>query len=153
LLRAQIAFAVNRGRDHPPLLLRAARRLEPLDAGLARETYLEALSAAMQAGRLASGGNDREVAEAARAAPPPARAARGSDLLLEGLAVLFTDGDAAGIPILKRALRAFCGDEFSSGEGARWLSLACRVAIMLWDDESWHALAARDVQLARDTAR
>ena len=31
-LRAQIAFASRRGRDAPPLLLEAARRLDPLDA-------------------------------------------------------------------------------------------------------------------------
>ena len=42
-LRAQIAFASRRGRDAPPLLLEAARRLDPLDAAMARETYLEAI--------------------------------------------------------------------------------------------------------------
>ena len=66
-LRAQIAFAGRRGRDAPPLLLAAARRLEPLDAALARETYLEAIAAAMFAGRLGTGPDEREVAEAARA--------------------------------------------------------------------------------------
>ena len=68
LLRAQIAFAVTRGRDAPPLFLRAAKRLESLDARLARETYLDAFSAALSAGRLATGGGLREVAEAVRAA-------------------------------------------------------------------------------------
>ena len=53
LLRAQIAFAVNRGRDAPDLLLRAATQLEPLDGRAARETYLEALFAALFADRLA----------------------------------------------------------------------------------------------------
>ena len=51
-LRAQIVFASRRGRDAPPLLLEAARRLEPLDAAMARETYLEAIASAMFAGRL-----------------------------------------------------------------------------------------------------
>jgi hypothetical protein len=51
-VRAQIAFAVNRGRDAPPLLLKAAKRLEPLDANVARDTYLEAIFAALFAGRL-----------------------------------------------------------------------------------------------------
>src|SRR5437879_6183575 len=68
LLRGQIAFAVNRGSDAPPLLLAAAKRLEPLDVGLTRETYLEALQAAMFVGRLGSGGL-LEVAQAAREAP------------------------------------------------------------------------------------
>src|SRR4051795_166904 len=47
LLRAQIAFALSPGRDAPPLLLKAAKRLEPLDQTLARETYLEALTAVL----------------------------------------------------------------------------------------------------------
>ena len=66
-LRAQIAFASRRGRDAPPLLLAAARRLDPLDAALARETYLEAIASAMFAGRLGTGPDVHEVAEAARA--------------------------------------------------------------------------------------
>ena len=53
LLRGQIAFALSRGSDAPPLLLKAAKRLEPLDQRLARETYLEALAAAIFAGVLA----------------------------------------------------------------------------------------------------
>ncbi len=56
LLRAQIAFLTSRGSDAPPLLLKAARRLEPIDAGLSRAAYLDALSAAMFASRLASPG-------------------------------------------------------------------------------------------------
>src|SRR5439155_13762881 len=69
-LRAQIAFASRRGRDAPPLLLEAARRLDPLDAALARETYLEAIASAMFAGRLGTGPDVYEVAEAARASNP-----------------------------------------------------------------------------------
>src|SRR5690349_9992969 len=63
----QIAFAAGRGSDAPFLLLKAARKFEPLNVRLARETYLEALFAA----RMADGGDPSEVAEAARAAPPP----------------------------------------------------------------------------------
>ena len=51
-LRAEIAFTRTRGNEAPALLLDAARRLEPLDAALARETHLEAMAAAMFAGRL-----------------------------------------------------------------------------------------------------
>ena len=65
-------FARGRGRDAPPLLLEAARRLERLDAAMARETYLEAIASAMFAGRLGSGPDEREVAEAARAVEPRA---------------------------------------------------------------------------------
>ncbi len=98
LLRGQIAFASSHGSDAPPLLLTAARRLEPLDAGLARETYLDAFSAAMFAGRLAGGVGVLEVARAARAAPPAPQPPRPLDLLLDGLAVLMTEGYAAGTP-------------------------------------------------------
>jgi DNA-binding CsgD family transcriptional regulator len=150
LLRGQIAFASSRGSDAPPLLLKAARQFEPLDVRLARETYLEALSAALFAGRLALGGGVREVAQAARAAPPPPRPARAPDLLLDGLAVLITDGYRAGVPLLKRAVSAFRSEDISVREQVRWLWVACHAAIVVWDYETWLVLAARQVQLARD---
>ena len=62
LIRAQLAFVTNRGSDAPPLLLKAAQRLEPIDGVLCRTTYLEALSAAMFAARLAVGGGVLEIA-------------------------------------------------------------------------------------------
>ena len=149
LLRGQIAFALNRGSDAPPLLLTAAKRLEGLDVDLARLTYLYALNAAIHAGRLGGRDTVREVADAARRAPVPSPPARARDLLLDGLAVLHTEGYAAGAPMLKRALRAFRGDEVVSEEEIRWLLLASRTAMDLWDD-SWFELSARHVQLARD---
>ncbi|HUE26639.1 MAG TPA: AAA family ATPase, partial [Solirubrobacteraceae bacterium] len=150
LLRGQIDFAVNRGRDAPPLLLKAAKRLEPLNIGLARVTYLEALSAAISAGRLGARDGVRKAADAARRAPPLPEPQRAPDLLLDGLAVLHTDGYAAGTPILKRALAAFRSDELSSEDGIRWLWLACRTAMDLCDYDSWYVLSARQIQLARD---
>jgi DNA-binding CsgD family transcriptional regulator len=150
LLRGQIEFAVNRGRDAPPLLLSAAKRLEPLDIGLARVTYLEALSAAISAGRLGARDGVRRTADAARRAPLSPEPPRAPDLLLDGLAVLHTEGYAAGTPILKQALRAFRGDELSREDGIRWLWLACRTAMDLWDDESWFVLSALQIKLARD---
>ena len=150
LLHAQIAFAVNRGRDAPPLLLTAAKRLEPLDGGLARATYLDALSAASFVGRLASGGDLREVARAARQAPAPSQPPRAADLLLDGLSLLFTEGYPAGAPVVKQALSAFRSEEMSPEDGLRWLWLASRAAVDLWDDETWDVLATRHVRLARD---
>jgi hypothetical protein len=98
LLRGQITFASTRGSDAPALLLKAARRFEPLDPRLARETYLEALTAALFVGSLATAANLLEVAEAARAAPLPPTPARPSDLLVDGMAVLVTEGYPAGAP-------------------------------------------------------
>jgi DNA-binding CsgD family transcriptional regulator len=149
-LRAEIAFARTRGGDAPALLLHAARRLEPLDAAMARETHLEAIAAAMFAGRLGDSPGVREAAEAAQAAPA-ARHPRAIDLLLDGLATRFTEGYSAGVPPLRRALGAFCDVEGSTARDVSWLWLACRLAQDLWDDELWHALATRGVRVARDT--
>ena len=46
-MRAQVAFATRRGSDAAPLLLQAAKQLEPIEAGLARATYLAAMIAAV----------------------------------------------------------------------------------------------------------
>jgi DNA-binding CsgD family transcriptional regulator len=150
LLRAQIAFASSRGNDAPPLLLKAAKRLEPLDQRLARETYLEALTAVFFPGILASDETVLETARAARAAPPASQPPRASDLLLDGLALLITEGYAAGAPMLRSAVNSLRDEDISRGEGRRWLSLGSRVAAFLWDDEAWDVLSARFVQLARD---
>ena len=148
LLRAQIAFASSHGRDAPPLMLSAAKQLEALDIGLARETYLEAFTAALFAGRLSPAVGD--VARAARTAPAPLAPARAPDLLLDGLALLVTEGYAAGTPALRRALLAFRSQDISAEEGLSWLWLAGMAAIAVWDDETWHVLASRHVKLARE---
>ena len=153
LLRAQVAFVVTRGRDAPPLLLAAAKRLEALDATLARETYLDAFSAALFAGRLARGGGVREVAAAVLAADwgdSSRRSPLACNLLLDGLAVLTTQGYAAAATTLKRALRTFRDEPMSEEDSLRWLWLACRIARALGDDASWDELTDRQVQLARD---
>ncbi|MGO9489706.1 MAG: helix-turn-helix transcriptional regulator [Solirubrobacteraceae bacterium] len=149
LLRAQLSFASSHGKDAPALLLEAARRLEPLDAELARETHLNVLSAVVLAGRTVStGAGVVEVSRAARAAPAATHAPRGPDLMLDGLATLYIEGRAAAVPILTRALHAMI-DDASAAEALRWLFLASVVAVQLWDDESWHALCERYVELGR----
>jgi DNA-binding CsgD family transcriptional regulator len=149
LLAAQIAHTRNRGSDTASLLLRAARQLEPLDAGLARHAYLDAFLAAQFAGRLARDGGVLEVARAAAAAPPgPPRA---TDLLLDGLATQFTAGHVTGVPLLRQAVSAFLDRKnLSAEEEIRWLWLAGHAAVVLWDDESWQVLTARHLQLARE---
>lgn len=150
LLRARIALASRRGRDAPPLLLTAAEHLAPLDPGLARETYLEALEAAMFAGRLGRGDGVLQAAEVARAAPPAPQPPRPIDLLLDGLATRFTQGYAAAVPPLRQALRTLSRGDGRSEDTLRWVGMACRVASDLWDDEAWHELATRAVRLARE---
>ncbi|HET9007864.1 MAG TPA: AAA family ATPase [Actinomycetes bacterium] len=149
LVRAWLAFATGRGDEAPSLMLAAARRLEPIDAGLARVTYLDALGAAIFAGRLASPGGDvLAVARAAGAAPSP-RMPRAIDLLLDGLAANVNQGYAAGLPILRKALSAFASD-LPAEQELRWLSLAFAAALDMWDDDRWDLLTDNYVRLARD---
>jgi DNA-binding CsgD family transcriptional regulator len=149
LLRAQLSSVTNRGSEAPLLLVRAARRLEPVDGGLARETYLHALSAALFAARLASpGGGTLEVSRAAAAARPAPGCARVPDLLLSGLAANFNDGYPAGVPTLRAAVAAF-GDGMTEAEELRWMWMGNEAALHLWDDKGWDALSARYVRLAR----
>jgi DNA-binding CsgD family transcriptional regulator len=131
-------------------MLKAARQLEPIDIDMARVTYLEALSTAVFAGRLAVGGGAREVAEAARSAPASPQPAGGPDLLLDGLALLITEGYASAASPLKRALQAFRSEPISHVETMPWAWLAFHAALILWDCESWRLLAARQVSLARE---
>ena len=151
LLRAEIAFASVRGSAAPALLLRAAKRIEPLDAQLARAGYLEAMSAAMFAARLAGpGGGVREVASAVQAAPAASRPRAVADLLLDGWTALFADGCAAATPTLRRALSQF-RDAVAATEELHLLWLVTITAPVVWDDAQWDVLSRFHVELARST--
>jgi len=149
-LRAQIVFARKRGGDAVPLLVDAARRLEPVDDGQAREAYLEAVGAAVFAGRLIERDVVREVADAARTAPPGPRPPRLQDALLDGLATRLVEGYVQAAAPLTRGLRAFRQAAERDGDSImRWLWLAWPVAGDLWDDETWHGLSTHAVQAGR----
>ncbi|HWW90387.1 MAG TPA: LuxR C-terminal-related transcriptional regulator, partial [Solirubrobacteraceae bacterium] len=155
LLRAEIALEQRRGGDAGPLFLNAARRLEPLDPELARETYLEALGGAM-ASDLEVVGGPPAVAAAARAAPRGAVPPRAVDVVLDAFAIRLTDGYAAAVPTFARALAMLLAADIASEDRSRWLSVSSgrnsnMVALEMWDDEAFHLLAARRVQVARDT--
>lgn len=149
LLRAQIALVTRRGNDATPLLVTAAQEVERFEPILARAAYLEALSAATLAGRLASGTGFEGVGEAALAGPPMPEAPSPSDLLLRGTAVRFTAGFAAGAPLLKEALRAFQREPVLPSTEAPWLWFASWVALDMWDDAAWMVLSTRQLELAR----
>ena len=150
LVRAQLAFAERRGSDASPLLLKAAKRLESSDVGLARSVYMDALIAAVFAGRLAGpGGSLVDVARAAGAAPSPVPP-RAADLLLDGLAAHVNQGYAAAVPMLRNALRSF-GDGSAPGMQPSWLSLAFVAAEHIWDDEATITLAEQWAALTRQT--
>ena len=148
-MRAQIAFALRRGSDAPPLLLRAAQRLQDLDPELARRTYIEALVAAIYAGRLVRGPDPAEVARAARQVPygpVETRPRPHAQLLLRGLAVRLTDGYQAAAPLLKEALARYRAQPLELD----WLCASYNIVAMdLWDDEAWFELAGGQVRLAR----
>jgi DNA-binding CsgD family transcriptional regulator len=163
-LRAQIAFVraggtkrvpgLVIGPEAPGLLVDAAKRLEPVDAGLARETYVEALTAAMWDPENADCGV-RQAAKAARAAPPGPHPPSLIDLLLDALAARFTEPYETALPPLRRALDALAGPDGGGDDEVRWLWFACPVtpeplAPEVWDDETWHELATRAVSIARD---
>jgi len=154
-LRGLIALVQRGPSDAARLLLSAARRLEPLDAGLARDTHLETLWAAVWAGHLGSPGGVAAAAQAARAAPSGPEPTRAVDVLLEAFAVRLTQGFAAAAPLLTRALELSLTLDATDDQASLWRWLAggragAIVALELWDAESWHALAAVQAQVARD---
>jgi len=150
VLRARVSFGSDRGSNAPTLLVRAAQRLEPIDPSQARDTYLDALTAALFASQLAGKSNAREIAKLALAAPRPAGTPRAVDDLLDGVALMITEGPAAGTPVLQRGVQAFCGSGAGDEERLRWSWLAGRMAGFIWDYDSWDVLTARQVRLARD---
>jgi DNA-binding CsgD family transcriptional regulator len=158
VVRARIAFASSRGRDASRLLLDAARRLEAHDPRLARRTHLEALGAAIFAGRLSGRRAAQEAAEAALAAPPAPPPPQALDFVLDGVSTLFTAAFQLGVPPLRQAMEAFGREIGGRGlEDILWLWRACPVApepiaIELWDDARWHALSTRAVAIAREAA-
>jgi DNA-binding CsgD family transcriptional regulator len=148
LMGAELAFLTDHGSEAPPILLKAARRLEPIDPELSRSTYLQALTAGYFAGRLAAGGGAMEVARAAATGPSASQPLRAPELLLDGLVAHYIKGYAAGLPILREALLVF-GADMPVDEALPLHSLAGIVARYTWDDRSWQVLSERHVQLAR----
>ncbi len=150
LLRAEAASSQNRGSDAPGPLLAAAAALERTDPTMARDAYLDAWSAALFAGGLASAGGLVEVSRAAQVAVRPRRPVRSADLLLGGLSRLVTDGRTAASPVLARAAARFAGGTAQPDEVLRWGWLATTAALAVWDYDSALANATRAAELARD---
>lgn len=148
LLRGRVMFASRSASAGLPVLLDAAKRLEPLDADLARATYRDAIYAALTAGRIPG---DEAIERVARAtltmAPTPDPTRTG--LLLEGLARVTVEGYPAGVPLLREALTALRDAKLTKDQGLGWLPLACRMAHDAWEFDTWSVLSARLVELAR----
>ena len=149
LVRGQVAFATSHWPDAFPLLLAAAKQLEPLDVRMSRDTYLRAMFPALIAAGPAADGGLLDAATAARQAPP-ALAPYPRDLLLDGIATLVTEGYTAGADVLKRAITACRNDRVPDADAWHWVVMAGDMAAVIWDDESWRALSERCAQLARE---
>ncbi|ROO86646.1 regulatory LuxR family protein [Actinocorallia herbida] len=148
-LRAEISLTSNRGASAPAILLKAAEQLEPLDTELSRDTYLQALSVAMSV--LPTWEGIIEVAAATRAAPPVTGAPRVTDLILDGLSLLYTKDALTAAPALRRAVTVVLGEETDPAEQLRWLWFINFFAMAVWDDETCRDLADSSLRLVRDS--
>ncbi|WP_230487066.1 helix-turn-helix transcriptional regulator [Nocardioides anomalus] len=150
LLRGLVLFASQGASAGLPRILAAAKRLEPVDPALARETYRDAYYASITAGRLSGTAAVERIAAATvalRPDSPPSRA----DLLLEGSARLYTDGYEAGVRLVRQALDSYRREPVPDEEGLGWLTLASRMAHNVLDFEAYSDLSARLVHLTRET--
>jgi DNA-binding CsgD family transcriptional regulator/tetratricopeptide (TPR) repeat protein len=148
LLRGDVAFASGAVSDAPSLLLKAARRLEPVDLELARQTYLTAWAAASVAGDIGGSGVLPEICRSVQALLPRPGSPRPLDLLLDGLALLTTDGHAAAAPTLQRAATALL--DIPLEDVLRWGWVAMAASNAVWDNDGARAISARQVQLVRE---
>ena len=148
LLRGHIAFVSGLGSDAPPLLLKAARRLQPLDLDLTRQTYLTAWLAAVFAGRLATAGNLIEVCRAARELPWSERPGK-AELVLNAVTLLVTEGPVAATAVLRAAVAAFSAADVAPEDHMRLGACVQGAAIALWDLDAWRALVEQHAAVVR----
>jgi DNA-binding CsgD family transcriptional regulator len=150
LLRAQLAFTSSRGTEAVPLLLAAARRLDALEPRLARETYLDAFSAALFGARLNRDIGVPEVAQAAKGRRFRESGPTMADLLLDGLVALAYDYPAA-VPSCRAAVQKLTSDWHLPPDQLRRLWQGCIVALEIWDDERAYVLSQHHMDLARES--
>ncbi|NMO54067.1 helix-turn-helix domain-containing protein [Actinoplanes sp. TBRC 11911] len=141
-MRAQIAFVLNPGSAAGPALLDAARRLETLDEGAARRTYLMAIGAALRAGRL-GGDTLTRAAEAARRVRP---ADDFVGLMLAGLIAWTLDSHEAAVPLLRRAF-----DTPYTDEDLSLLWLTAPMAHEVFQVETSDRISEQALRYARST--
>ncbi len=145
-LEGEIRLGTGHIGESAAILLEAARGFEPLDTRLACDTLLEALQAAIVAGRFASGAGVLDVLRAAGDVPPRAESeAMIADLLLDGSAARAEGRSREAAVLFRRAIEAL-----GTADDLRWFALGDFAAADLLDDEARRALSSRWVKLARD---
>jgi DNA-binding CsgD family transcriptional regulator len=147
LLRGHLAVVTSYGNDAVPLLLRAARRLESLDLELSRRAYLTAWGAAVTAGHLGEPKSLLEICRSVRALPPLPEAPHPLELLIDGLALIVTDGRAVATPVLQRAAQAIA--EMPVEDVVLWGWIAPAASAVTWDFDRYGAIFERQAQLVR----
>jgi DNA-binding CsgD family transcriptional regulator len=132
--------------DASSMLLRLAKRLVPIDARMARDTCIQALTAAIHAGHLLRDDNIADVAQETRAMFGSAQPVGAIDVLVDGWATLYTDGYTAAVLSFQQALHGFEREKSTRG-----ILLGAGVAVALWDDATACALANRQREHALST--
>lgn len=148
LLRGHLAVVSSYGKGAVPLLLRAAREFEPIDLTLARRAYLTAWGATVTAGHLGEAGFLLEISRAVRALPPLPAEPHPLELLLDGIALVVTDGRAAATPVLQRASAGIA--EMSLEDVIRWGWVANAGNATTWDFDQYGAIFKRQARIVRD---
>jgi DNA-binding CsgD family transcriptional regulator len=147
LLRGHAAAVSRYGNDAAALLLEAAGRLEPFDLSLARRAYLTAWSAAVTAHHLGGADILLAISRAIHALPPLSADPHPLDLVMDGYALLVSDGHTAAMPLLQRAAMAVL--ELSVEDVLRWGWHIGGVRSAIWDDDAI-TVYERQAQLVRD---
>ena len=146
LLHARLAFVTDRGNDAPPLLLKAARRLQPVDTPLCRATYLDAMEAAFFVGRLASGAGYLDVARAARNGTH-SNTARVRPISFSTVSSRISS--TAMRPGCRFCAVLFVPPATGSTPDDEPEFMVAVAATHIWDDEGLDVITARHVELAR----
>jgi DNA-binding CsgD family transcriptional regulator len=147
--QALMAMAAHRADDAADLLVSAAVQAEPHSADLARQMYLEALTAAIFAGSLGFLQSSVDVSKAAAAGLPPVTSGRADEQLLDALVARHTQGQQASLEPLRIALRN--AERFPADGEKWWRWLACLATTEIWDDQAWEAQTAIASRLACET--
>ncbi|WP_063008542.1 helix-turn-helix transcriptional regulator [Nocardia kruczakiae] len=144
LVRGRIAQAAGFNDQAPPILLAAARRLEPFDRDLARETYLLAWGAA--AWGAADSVNLTAISEVI-AELPVQENPRPIDLVLAGCALLGTAGRGTAIGPLRRAMTALV--DLPVADLLKWGWAACGLSPAVWDEQVMIETYTRAAEVVR----